>query len=108
MSENVVMLSDRRPPVTYTITVTHHWDDRLEIFIHDVAGDARSQASVNDTIARMAEGRMNIRHIHSAVIKRIDQLMDAERNDRDTRELSVLADVCVLLERDLFPMEPQG
>lgn len=103
MSGEVVALADRRPPVTYTVTVTHHWDDRLEIFVADVSDDERSQASVNDAIARIAVGRMNIRHIHAAILARIDQLIDAKGEGRDAKELSVLADACVILEREMFP-----
>lgn len=53
MSE-VIDLSDRRPPVTYTVTITHHWDDRLEVFVADVSDDERSRDSVGDALLRAA------------------------------------------------------
>jgi hypothetical protein len=51
----VVDLSARRQPVTYTVTITHHWDDSLEVFVADVADDQRSRASVADALRRAAE-----------------------------------------------------
>ena len=51
---NVVALADRRPPVHYTVRLTHHWDDSLEVFVEDVADDDRSRASVADALRRAA------------------------------------------------------
>lgn len=51
MSE-IVSLSDRRSPVNYTVRITHHWDDRLEVFVEDVADDDRSRQSVADALER--------------------------------------------------------
>lgn len=51
MSE-IVELSARRQPVNYTVRITHHWDDRLEVFVEDVADDDRSRASVADALQR--------------------------------------------------------
>lgn len=48
----VVELSARRQPVNYTVRITHHWDDRLEVFVEDVADDDRSRASVSDALQR--------------------------------------------------------
>lgn len=50
----VVDLSKRRQPVTYTVTITHHWDDSLEVFVADLADDDRSRASVADALYRAA------------------------------------------------------
>ncbi len=52
---DVVDLSARRPPVTYTVVITHHWDDTLEVFVHDVSDDPRSRASVKDALQRAVE-----------------------------------------------------
>lgn len=103
--ENVVNLSDRRHPVTYTITVTHYWTGQLGVFVAGVADDPASQLSVNDAIARIATSRMTMRHIHMAMLARIDQLMTAEKGSCDARELSVLADACVILEKEMFPSD---
>lgn len=51
---NVTKLSDRRPPVCYTIDLVHHWDDRLEIFVRDVNDDERSRESIADALVRAA------------------------------------------------------
>jgi len=101
MDENVVNLSDRRLPITYTITITHHWDGQLGVFVTGVADDPASQFAVNDAIARIATSRMTIRHIHMAMLARIDQLMEAEAGSCDARELSVLADACVVIEKEV-------
>lgn len=50
----VIFLADKRPPVQYTVEIRHHWDDTLEVFVHDVADDPRSRASVADALARAA------------------------------------------------------
>lgn len=54
MSGVIVDLSKRRAPVVYTVTITQHWDDSLEVFVQDVADDARSRASVADALRRAA------------------------------------------------------
>ena len=51
---SVFSLAARRPPVSYTVRITHHWDDSLEIFVEDVADDERSRQSVADALARAA------------------------------------------------------
>jgi hypothetical protein len=54
---SVINLSDRRPPrqpVSYTVRITHHWDDSLEVFVEDVTDDERSRQSVADALARAA------------------------------------------------------
>lgn len=53
MSE-VVDLAKRRPPVRYTIHLSQHWDDRLEVWVEDVAADDRSRASIADALRRAA------------------------------------------------------
>lgn len=52
---NVVDLALRREPVSYTIHLTHHWDDRLEIWVEGAASDERSRASIADAMRRAAE-----------------------------------------------------
>ena len=55
----VINLADRRQPVSYTVRITHHWDDRLEVFVEDVADDERSRQSVADALARAARMFVN-------------------------------------------------
>ena len=52
---DVIALAARRPPVTYTVTLTHHWDDTLEVFVQDVADDTRSRASIADSLRWAAD-----------------------------------------------------
>lgn len=54
MTGEVVDLAKRRAPVVYTVTITQHWDDSLEVFVQDVSDDARSRASIADALRRAA------------------------------------------------------
>lgn len=51
----VINLASKRPPVHYTVRLTHHWDDTLEIFVEDVSYDPMSRKSVADSLRRAAE-----------------------------------------------------
>lgn len=55
MTGEIIDLSAKRKPVAYTVDITHHWDDRLEVFVHDVSDDERSCASVADALSRAAQ-----------------------------------------------------
>lgn len=55
MSAEITNLNGRRKPVVYTITITHHWDDTLEVFLEGVSDDERSQEAIKDTLSRVAE-----------------------------------------------------
>lgn len=57
----IIDLADRRPPVTYTVTITHHWDGTIETMVQDVADDERSRAAVGDALKRAAEQYLNKR-----------------------------------------------
>ena len=52
---DILDLGKRRQPVTYTVTITHHWDDTLEIFVADVADDPRRREAVADALQRAAD-----------------------------------------------------
>lgn len=54
MSE-VVDLANRRPPVCYTVRLTHHWDGAIEVFVEDVADDERSRDAVGHALRLAAE-----------------------------------------------------
>ena len=56
---SVINLSDRRQPVAYTVRITHHWDDSIEVLVEDVADDERSRQSVADALARAANTFVN-------------------------------------------------
>ena len=55
MSANIISLSDRRPPVLYTVRIAHHWDGTLEVFVEDVQDDPRSRAAVSEALKNAAE-----------------------------------------------------
>jgi len=78
MTGDVVDLGARRSPVTYTVTITHHWDDRLEIFVADVADDDRSRASVADALWRAAQMFTDVQErVASAEVDRLHRCIDA-------------------------------
>jgi len=51
---NVVDLSSKRQPVTYTLVITHHWDGHFEFTVLDVADDERSQEAVGYALKQAA------------------------------------------------------
>ena len=51
---NVVDLSSKRQPVTYTLVITHHWDGHFEFTVLDVADDERSQQAVGYALKQAA------------------------------------------------------
>lgn len=59
MSDNILELSNRRNPTTYTVTITHHWDGTIESYAHDVADDQRSRDAVGHALSRVAETYLN-------------------------------------------------
>lgn len=66
MAGNIVDLAMRRTPVTYTVTITQHFDGTVECFVQDVSDDERSQNAVTDALLRVAELRLNRRVGHAA------------------------------------------
>lgn len=52
---DVIDMTNHRHPVTYTVTITEHWDGTLEVFVADVSDDDRSRAAVGDALRRAAE-----------------------------------------------------
>lgn len=52
---SVISLADKRPPTHYTISLSHHWDDTLEIFVEGISDDPRSKKSAADSLRRAAD-----------------------------------------------------
>ena len=50
----VVDLNSKRPPVVYTVTIVHHYDDTLEFRVEDVADDERSREAVMSAFRRIS------------------------------------------------------
>jgi hypothetical protein len=75
----IVDLADRRPPVHYTIRLTHHWDGRIEVFVEDVADDGRSRAAVGAALSKAAEawGAEPQDAVRLALAAYIDELLSA-------------------------------
>lgn len=53
--ENIIDLSSRRKPVTYTIHVCHHWDGKIELMIEDLDDDIRSDEAVMGALGVLVE-----------------------------------------------------
>jgi hypothetical protein len=99
----VVTLSDRRPPVVYTVTVVQHWNDAVEFKIADVADDARSRASVLDAMQRICGLQEPADAMHGFLLTEIDGLMSAAAGTPEAERLSRLADLVGSYESARFP-----
>jgi hypothetical protein len=55
MSADVINLSDRRPPVTFDITITQGWDGSMELLMHGLADDDVTRFRVADTLSIFAD-----------------------------------------------------
>lgn len=103
----VVDLSGRCPPVTYSVTIAHHFDGTLEVFVSGVSGDERSRASVGVALARAAGAfdawpLAEADEMNRALLLRIDALMGAAPNTPEAAELSRLATVVQAYEAKRF------
>lgn len=101
----VVRLAERRPPVTYSLTVTHHPDDRVEVEVHDVQDDPRSRDEVRRTFARLASRWLTPDDAHALLLALVDARMDEDGRSPDrAKELRALADACGAYEAVMFPI----
>lgn len=113
---DVITLSDRRQAVTYTVTITQHWDGTIESFVHDVSDDERSRASVGDALARVAETYLNRRlsaagdDMLAIMLANIDHAMSCSEESPaifkiTPSELAAWADAVAKYETVRFPLE---
>lgn len=76
----IVDMNTRRPPVTYTIRVTQHWDGTIETFVEDVSDDERSREAVARAMERIAISYLK-KHpadaMHAIMLANIDSAMSA-------------------------------
>jgi len=56
-TENVVDLNARRAPVTYTLTISHHWDGKIEVWVEGVSDSDRSQESIWYALKRFIDSK---------------------------------------------------
>lgn len=56
-TENVVDLNARRAPVTYTLTISHHWDGKIEVWVEGVSDSERSQESIWYALKRFIDSK---------------------------------------------------
>jgi hypothetical protein len=101
---DVIDLSNRRKPVTYTITITHHWGDRLEFFVEGVSDDPRSQRTVADAMQRFGGFQKAADALHKDALLQCDALMGAVAGTRDAKRLSELAEIIQAYENVRFPI----
>ena len=103
---DIVNLANRRPPVHYTVRITHHWNDTIEVFVEDVSDDDRSRESVASAIGRAALQLGSFPEadaMHKALLSRIYVLMNAEANTPEGDELAFLADIVQAYESTRWP-----
>ena len=50
----IVHLGDHRRPVNYTVSITQHFDGRIECWVADMADDERSRNAVMECLERVA------------------------------------------------------
>lgn len=55
MGSNIVSLSDRRPPITYTVRLRHHYDGSMAIWVQDVADTPEDRRKVADALRAAAD-----------------------------------------------------
>ena len=101
---DIVRLADKRPPVTYTVTITHHWDGRMEFFVEGVSEDTRSQRSVADAMQRFGGFQAAADALHSEILNNhINKLMNAS-SPKDIATLNRLATIVEAYETVRFPV----
>ena len=98
----IVNLTNKRKPVTYTVTITHYWDDALEFHVDGVADDARSRHSVSDAMSRYGGFQQRADALHKLALKRIDALMGGAAGSAEADELAALADAVERYESGRF------
>lgn len=49
---NIIDLSNRRPPIVYSVTIVEGWDGSLSVQVNDVQDDPRSRFAVADALSR--------------------------------------------------------
>lgn len=111
----ITYLSKRRKPIVYTLEITHHWDNTVEVFVHDVADDPRSREAVGDVLTMAAEAWTN-RKVAAAgddmlavMLANIDHAMSCTEEQpavfRVTpKELATWADAVQKYENVRFPL----
>lgn len=115
MTDNIIELSKRQAPVTYTVTITQHYDGTIEAFIHDVADDDRSRAAVTSALRRVVEARLQQQVGHAAddmlaiMLANIDHAMGCSDDapavfNVGPGELSTWADAVMKYETARFPV----
>ena len=99
---SVASIWDKKPPVTYGFTVSHHPANGVSVFAHDISDSPQSQASALWALAEAAKHQMTGAQIHAAMLARIDALMGASEGE-ELAELIALAEACQSYERRVFP-----
>ena len=86
----IIDLNSKRPPVTYTVTIVHHYDDTLEFRVEDVADDPRSREAVMSAFRRISGAdeeierlRTDVRH---AVFADCEYAAEMDRQNAALRE----------------------
>lgn len=102
----LIDLAKRRAPVWYTIKIGHHWDDRLEVIVEDVADDNRSKLAVADALQRISGLQVPADALHAELLAQINSLVDSYEPD-DLSKLSRLADIVSNYEKVRYPINDE-
>lgn len=52
MTDKIISLATKRPPVIYTVIVCEEWDGSLSVVVNDIQDDPRSRFAVADAMSR--------------------------------------------------------
>jgi len=105
----IIDLNSKRPPVVYTVTIAHHYDDTLEFRIEDVADDERSREAVMSAFRRVSGAdeeieklRTDLRHAincDSEYAKEVDRQNSALREENTRLREALEQSANELIER---------
>jgi hypothetical protein len=92
----VINLNSKRPPVVYRVTITHHWDRTLELFVEGVSDDGHSRESVKDALRRISGAQEEIDrlneycdNIDKECVKLREAVAAALASDNDWQDLAL-------------------
>jgi adenine deaminase len=101
---DIVKLSDKRPPVWYSVQIGHHWDGSLEVIVNDVGDDDRSRKSALDSLQRIGGFQEVADGLHAELLRQIDGLMSAKEGTWQAEQLANLASIVEAYEKVRFQL----
>lgn len=94
----IIDLNSKRSPVTYTVTIVHHYDDTLEFRVEDVADDPRSREAVMSAFRRISGADEEIEKLRTDVRNAV--FADSEyAAEMDEQNAALRAELAAVTER---------